>query len=199
MCEEGAELSSSDSAPERVDDLMTEPATGHAVQQEVGAGVEVVQHVGHVADDVDGVGVIVSVEVLLVVFGAQDAVGNEAWQAENHERHRDDPEQQQCPAGGTSCPRGLDRPAFLFSEETTGAEQLVRDQRVKDDDEQDGNSAGQEGCDPNHHGGVERVSITTTRNRNGLSIQSQVHLEHGELYTQLLSKQQQHSLNIHIH
>lgn len=184
MCEEGAEFSGSDSAPERVDDLAPEPTARHAVQQEVGAGVEVVQHVGHVADDVDGDGVVVSVEVFAVVFGAQDAVGDEARQAEKHEGHRDDPEQQQRPAGGASCPRGPDRPAFLSSEETTGAEQLVRDQRVKDDDEQDGNAAGQEGRHPNHYSGVESVSIKTAWNRNRLSIPGQVHLEHAELYTQ---------------
>lgn len=186
MCEEGAESSGSDSAPERVDDLVPEPAARHAVQQEVGAGVEVVQHVGHVADEVDGDGVVVPVEVFVVVFGAQDAVGDEARQAENHERNRDDPEQHKCPAGGAPCPRGPDRPAFLFSEEAAGAEQLVCDQRVKDDDKQNGNAAGQEGRDPNHYSGVERVPIQTTRNRKSLSIPSQIHLEHGERSTQLL-------------
>lgn len=165
---------------------MPEPAARHTVQQKVGAGVEVVQHVGHVADDIDGDGVVVSVEVFVVVYSAKDTVGDEAWQAENHERYRDEPEQQERPAGGTSCPKGPDRPAFLFSEETTRAEQLVRNQRVKDDDEQDGNSAGQEGRDPNCHSGVERVSIKTTRNRNSLSIQSPIHLEHAALYIQLL-------------
>lgn len=194
LSEVGAEFSGSDSAPECVDDLTPEPTARHAVQQKVGGGVEVVQHVGHVADDIDGNGVVVSVEVFVIVYGAQDTVGDEARQAEDHKRHRDEPEQQQRPAGRTSCLKGPDCPAFFFSEETTGAEQLVRDQRVKDNDEQDGNSTGQEGCDPNYYSGVDRISIKTARNRNSLSIQSSVHLEHTALYTQLLSKQPQKAL-----
>lgn len=181
MCEEGAKLSGLDLAPEHVDDLLPEPAACYTVQQEVGAGVEVVQHVSHIADDVDRNGVVVAVVVFMVVFGAQDAVGDKAWQAENHEGHRDNPKQQQRPAGRTSSSTGPDRLAFLFSEETTGAEQLVRDQRVKDDDEQDGNSTGQEGRDPDHCSGVEGVSIKTTWNHNSLSILSQIHLENGKL------------------
>lgn len=71
-----------------MDQLPPEAPADHAIEQEVGGGVEVLQHVGQVSSHIDGNVVVVPVEVLLIVLCPQDAVCDKAGQAEHNKSHR---------------------------------------------------------------------------------------------------------------
>lgn len=171
--EDGAEVAGPGSAGQRGEQLLAEAAAHHAVEQEVGGGVEVVQHVGQVAGHVDGDAVVVAVEVGVVVLGAQDAVGDEARQAEHHEGDGHRAQEDDGPADHAARVGAADGAALFLGEEAAGTAQVVGDERVVDDNEDDGDAGGEEGRDPHDGGGVERLAVEAARQRHVARLQRQ--------------------------
>ena len=176
--EERAKLPGLRPAGQSAEQLPAEAAAHHAVEQEVGGGVEVLQHVGQVAHDVDGEAVVVAVEVLVVVLGAQDAVGDEARQAERHEGHRHRAQEQYGPPHHPPRVGASDGAPLLLGEELAGAAQVVGDERVVDDDEDDGEAAGEEGGDPHQHRGVQGLLVAAARQSDVPRLQRHVDRRH---------------------
>lgn len=159
MGEDGAQLTGPGLAGQDLDQLLSEAPADHTVEQEVGGGVEVLQHVGDVPGHVDGDGVVVPVEGLSVVHRPKDAVRDKARQAEHDKRHGDGAQQQNSSPQHAPGAPAVNGPSFFLGEEVSGATQVVSHQVVEDDDQNNRHSARKEGGYPHYGSGVDLIAV----------------------------------------
>lgn len=124
----------------RLHQLTTEAAADHAVEQEIGGGIQVLQHVGQVPGHVNGQAVVIPVEVPVVVLGSQDAVRDKARKAEENKGCRDGAQQQDGPLQQTPSASSVNDTPLLLGEEVAYATKVKSNKEIEDDDQHDGDS-----------------------------------------------------------
>lgn len=142
--EDGAKLKDFGIASDHLNQFLPEAVADHAVEQEVGGGVEVVQHVGHVPSHIDGNAVVISVEALVVVLGPQDAVRDKARQTEDDEDHRDGAQQEDGPLQHSPCAPSMHDTLLLLGEQVAGTAQVIANQVVEENHQNYGDSTREE-------------------------------------------------------
>lgn len=150
--------------------LLSEAVADHAVEQEVGGRVEVLEHVSYVPGYVDWNAVVVPVEAFIIVPGPQDAICDKARKTKHDKGHRDSPQDEN---GSCQCTSGVpsihDAP-FLLSEEVAGPAQMVPNEVVEDDDQHNGDSSREEGSYPDYNCRIGVIAISTAGECHVLSV-----------------------------
>lgn len=174
MGEDRARLTSLPLTRHHPNQFLPEALTDHAVEQEVGGGVEVLQHVGQISGDVNGDAVVIPVKSLIVVLCSQDAVRNEARQAQHNKGRGDGTKQQDSPFQHAPSTLSTHGTALFLSEEVSGMAQVVSHGVIEDGHQENGQPPREERGHPHYGRGVGLATVTTPWQRHIVPVRGQV-------------------------